>query len=357
MSIKAVNWALNDVQCQPDFKVILIAMGERADDNGLCFPTQSELAKKTCIPLRTLKRKVQHLVELDVITKVTKQVERNLRRNTYRLHLEQRFNMLDKHPVVSKQDSANLAPLIIQPENTDGATVAPLIVPTRHHQEQQWCHPDGTINSATHVAYKPSVNHQYSNTSSLNTTEASVFDSKPVPSRQRITLTTDWQPSEHVFDKLSFARGITRQFAMEQLDGFVLYHDQTTDRQQAFDSKFHSHVIRNWEMSKTEARPLAKSWKPDELTVRRLRQGGISEDFIDERAIEFVIYWLENGKSDTGWNAKFYDAVMRAWNRAVGESQAATAGALSVRQSVAQATPQTMNRTIERITDRSWAEG
>lgn len=357
MSIKAVNWALNDVQCQPDFKVILIAMGERADDNGLCFPTQSELAKKTCIPLRTLKRKVQHLVELDVITKVTKQVERNLRRNTYRLHLEQRFNMLVKHTVVSKQDSANLAPLIIQPESIDSATVAPLIVPERHQSNEQWCHPDGPINGATQVAYKPSVNHQYSNTSSLNTTEASVIDTKPVPSRQRITLTTEWQPSEHVFDKLSFARGITREFALQQLDGFVLYHNGSTDRQQAFDSRFHSHVLRNWEMLKTEARPIDKSWRPDDLTVRRLRQAGISEEYIDERAIEFVIYWLENGKADKGWNGKFYDRVILAWNRAVGESQAATAGALAVRQSVAQATPQTMSRTIERITDRSWAEG
>lgn len=357
MSIKAVNWALNDVQCQPDFKVILIAMGERADDNGFCFPTQAELSRKTCIPLRTLKRKVHQLTELNVITKVTKQVERNLRRNSYRLHLELKFDMLDKRTVSAKTDSAKLAPLSEESKMGNSAALAPSIVPERHHTDEQWCHPDGTQNGATQVAYKPSLNHQSNSINADTTTDAdhAVFQPQPPARRDRITMHSQWRPTGHVFEKLRALRNIDQDFAEEQLAGFVIYHDQVTDRHAAFDAKFHAHVIRNWEQGKCQPRQINPNWQPDEVTIRQVRQMGIPAEFIQERAAEFVMYWAESGRACHGWNAKFFDAVCRAWNRALpAESASRTAGASAVGRAVSE---HNSNTLISRLTDRSWAEG
>lgn len=359
MSTKAVSWVLHNVRVEPITKMILVSMAENADENGICWPSQSSTATKACVSLATVKRKIKWLEEQKVLSVIRRRVGSHKTQNKYRLHLDQVFNLMGSATVQASSDpdfdSVSLTPSEKPEQETDGISLTPSIGSHRHHQAFEGVTGD-TIDSVTCDTQNHHLTITSSNTA-LNTTEASLFDSKPVPSRQRITLTTDWRPSEHVFEKLNFTRGITREFAQQQLDGFVLYHDGTTDRQQAFDSRFHSHVIRNWEMTKTEAKPIAKSWRPDELTVRRLRQAGIPEDFIDERSIEFVIFWLENGKADTGWNAKFYESVLKVWNRAVGDSQAATAGALAVRQSVSKATPVTMKRTIDKLTDRSWAEG
>jgi len=172
--------------------------------------------------------------------------------------------------------------------------------------------------------------------------------------RTIIIMSPDWRPSEHVFEKLDFERKIPRHFAEQQLAGFVLYHDKTSNRHGAFDSKFHAHVIHNWESSKTIERPIAADWLPDQVTVKRIRQAGVPSDFIQERVIEFVMFWRESGRPGIGWNAKFYDAVLRAWNRVQpAGSGARTAGAIAAQQS----TDQSMSNLVSRLTDRSWAEG
>lgn len=66
MSLKAMSWAF-DQQLTPEQKIVLLALADYADGDGVCFPGQKNLARKTSIPERTLRRRIQELEELKLI--------------------------------------------------------------------------------------------------------------------------------------------------------------------------------------------------------------------------------------------------------------------------------------------------
>lgn len=356
MSTKAVSWVLHHVRVEPITKMILVAMAENADETGVCWPSQTTTAEKACVSLATVKRKIKWLEQQGVISVVRRRVGSHKTQNKYRLKLEQPFNLMDGDPVRASSDpdfdGVSVTPSKTKKQQTDSVSVTPSIVSESAHQSVEGVTCD-TIDSVTGDTQNRHLTTTCSNTAAT-TTQPSVFDSPPADRRKRVTMDTNWLPSETVYEQLQLNRPIPREFIDQQLPGFVLYHNQTEDRQAAFDSRFHAHVIRNWESAKSDPQPISPSWKPDQLTIRRLRAAGIPEDYIDERAVEFVMYWLEAGTPGKGWQAKFYDAVLRAWNRAAAHSGAVTAGAVAVRQA---ANEGALARTIERLTDRSWAEG
>ena len=336
MSIKAVNWALNSVRCTPDLKVILIAMGERADDHGQCWPSQADLAEKSCIPLRTLKRKMAALKESGVFDVVTKQIKTNLRKNTYRLHLESEFDLLGGE----KKDSAKLAPSLSKEEVNNGAKLAPLNSANLAPSEEQWCHSYGTHNGATQVAHEPPSNHQSSSNNNTDTAELPVF--KPQRTRNKIPMSHDWQPSSHVFENLETTRGMPRSFPEDAVPEFILFWMGTEFRQGEYDSKFLKHCIYRWEKHKTDMQNSAKAiesdWEPDRDTIQKLFAERVDTDFVWESSNSFRMYWRERGEARHGWNSMFYENCLRMWRnrpKASEESQLST---------------------FERLSDRSWAD-
>ncbi|MDP2141315.1 MAG: DnaT-like ssDNA-binding domain-containing protein [Gammaproteobacteria bacterium] len=342
MSIKAVNWALNNVKCSPDYKVILLAMAERADDHGICFPSQADLQQKTCIPLRSLKRKMSALKDLNVFSVITKQVQTNLRRNSYRLRLEESFDLLEARTVVSENNGAKLAPSLDSPEAQDGATVAPLNSANLAPSSEQWCHSSGTHNGATQVAHEPPSNHQLKPISS-NTYDADVFSSQ-VPNRAMVKMTKDWKPSEQVLELITNTRGVPRTFCEDAIPEFTLYHRGAVKSAGAHDAAFLRQCVKTWDLykSSTPASRMPEGWEPDQETIQRLRVGGVAVDFIWDQATRFAMYWRERNEPRHAWNAMFFENTLRMWNQRPAEistpNERGVAGAL------------------HRLTDRSWAE-
>lgn len=68
MSIKAMNWAFEQ-DLQPPLKVILLALADWADGDGIAFPGQKSLSAKTSIPERSLRRHIAELEELGYIAR------------------------------------------------------------------------------------------------------------------------------------------------------------------------------------------------------------------------------------------------------------------------------------------------
>lgn len=66
MSVRAINWAFEQ-EVPPPLKVILLALADWADGDGVAFPGQKSLAAKTSIPERTLRRHLQELEERGLI--------------------------------------------------------------------------------------------------------------------------------------------------------------------------------------------------------------------------------------------------------------------------------------------------
>jgi len=68
VSIKAMNWAFEQ-DVPPPLKVILLALADWADGEGVAFPGQKSLAAKTSIPERTLRRHLSELEEMGYLAR------------------------------------------------------------------------------------------------------------------------------------------------------------------------------------------------------------------------------------------------------------------------------------------------
>lgn len=95
MSLQATSWALDQVEADPNFKIILFALGDHANQDHECWPGIQLIAKRACISTRTVKRRLAALADYGVITIIPRSAGYNGRGNTYRLHVGQRFNLME----------------------------------------------------------------------------------------------------------------------------------------------------------------------------------------------------------------------------------------------------------------------
>lgn len=70
MSIAAINWALNVVtDITATQKAILIALADRADEDGFCYPSYDDICRRSCASRKTLISTLKVLEELTLITR------------------------------------------------------------------------------------------------------------------------------------------------------------------------------------------------------------------------------------------------------------------------------------------------
>lgn len=87
--------------------------------------------------------------------------------------------------------------------------------------------------------------------------------------------------------------------------------------------------------------PLPQDFEPSKEIVEYLHvYQGVSLAFIAQTLVDFKLYWHETGEARKAWQNKFKSHVIYQWKRAQSEAS--------------QRTPQS---TVEKLTDRSWAEG
>lgn len=97
MSVKAINWAFEQ-EVEPALKVILLALADWADGDGVAYPGQKSLARKTSISERTLRRHLQTLEEMGLIERRRRSLDNgNRTSDEYRL-LAQPANLAGSQP-------------------------------------------------------------------------------------------------------------------------------------------------------------------------------------------------------------------------------------------------------------------
>lgn len=132
-------------------------------------------------------------------------------------------------------------------------------------------------------------------------------------------LTQDWMPSEDLLQLLALNHGITRQFALNQLEDFVLYWCERNEVDHAWSSRFRQHVLRQWrhQLQNANAQPQRQApqqdWYPSDDCLQILERSGVSRAFIEDAIAEFVLYWRERGEANGTWNSKFIAHIRRQW--------------------------------------------
>jgi DNA-binding MarR family transcriptional regulator len=109
MSIRIMSKVF-DLKIPTGPKFVLMALADRADDSGSCFPSQKELAAKTSHTIRSVQIHLQWLEKNGLI----KRHERR-RKDGYRTSDEYRITL---HENTSREKSS---PEIISPENNDNS--------------------------------------------------------------------------------------------------------------------------------------------------------------------------------------------------------------------------------------------
>ena len=136
-------------------------------------------------------------------------------------------------------------------------------------------------------------------------------------------LGRNWTPSEDLLQLLALNHGISRQFALDQLEDFVLYWCERGEVSHAWENKFRQHVLSCWRQSEqahaerfTRPEPsLNGHWQPSPDALDILDRADISRAFIDDAVPEFVLYWRERNPREKALNSKFIQHVRRQWNR------------------------------------------
>ncbi|MEA2078936.1 MAG: helix-turn-helix domain-containing protein, partial [Pseudomonadota bacterium] len=67
MSIAALNWAWHQI-LKPVPKLVLMALADAADDQGVCWPSVATIAVKVGVSTRTVRRVIQMLIRHELLT-------------------------------------------------------------------------------------------------------------------------------------------------------------------------------------------------------------------------------------------------------------------------------------------------
>lgn len=95
MSNKCIDWAWS-ISLKPGLKLVLVRLADRADDNGFCFPKQSNIAKDTGLSRETVNRHIKTLEHLGHLKQKGQRYKDGRRRSsTYQLMVDPDFLQSD----------------------------------------------------------------------------------------------------------------------------------------------------------------------------------------------------------------------------------------------------------------------
>jgi hypothetical protein len=109
MSIRAINWAFS-LSIAPTPKLILIAIADHADDDGVCWPSLERVADKASVNRRTVMRHVEEFAAAGLLTLEHRRDEAT------GLQLPNRYRLK-----MTVQPGDNLSPGGVQPGDKNGA--------------------------------------------------------------------------------------------------------------------------------------------------------------------------------------------------------------------------------------------
>jgi hypothetical protein len=342
MSIKAMNWVWQNVRIQGDMKIVLLALADNADDNGVSWPSLQTIADKAEISHSTAKRKVRQLIKLGIVSVARRIGGYNNTTNKYRLNLHLSFDLRSEAiPTDEPEDDSrvNLTPL---EENSGVSHVNPLpensrvnLTPLKEGSRVTAAPPQWGHSSDPRTV----MNRQISNHHDTYTSQSSAGR------REFGVITAEWQPSETCRAMLAMrCAGISPEFIDNVVSEFILYW---RERNRAFhagawDQKFLKHTVGQWERHRALinnpdrlAKPIPRDFWPSEETATTLMGLGMSQEVLIGLVSSYRRYWIERDEARHAWNSRFHEWAIRKY----GELVSQPGGSIE-----------------DRIRDRSWAD-
>uniref|UniRef100_A0A2A5CHL9 DnaT DNA-binding domain-containing protein n=1 Tax=SAR86 cluster bacterium TaxID=2030880 RepID=A0A2A5CHL9_9GAMM len=157
----------------------------------------------------------------------------------------------------------------------------------------------------------PSIAHKKPST--LN----SVFN-RTESSGKASFIPPNWQPNEDLYQQFR-QHNIPQEFVNQRIKSFVMYWREREKAQYSWHNTFLKWILKDWrkEQSFQGAKELESdmnsAWSPSGEALSILENAGVNNSFIEDSVPEFVLYWKERGLITSTWNTKFIAHIRRQW--------------------------------------------
>ncbi len=131
MSLRALTWAWEQELTNPSEKLVLLAIADHANDDGMCWPSMSHVAERCLLSTRQIQRITEHLVDYGLVSRERrKRPDGTLGTYTYTLNI---------HRTPMSGPTGHPRPVVhrtpVSAQNRHNRTV---IEPTHDHFDQFW---------------------------------------------------------------------------------------------------------------------------------------------------------------------------------------------------------------------------
>ena len=230
MSVKCSTWAWGLAISNSSRKLVLLALADRANDDGECWLGMASLKAKCSMPRRTVIRALADLEAAGLIG-----VERRAGHGSGRLPNVYRLDLTGELQKAKRQfgtpQSATTTPPKCQPDTRQSAKFAgqsAMVAPNTLKASKEL---SGGGNKHLVKTRETGVLRE------SGVTRARKNPSAPIPE--------SWQPGAQAFAILE-SNGIPKAFAETSIDEFVLYWTERGDARPGWDASFVNSVKRDW---------------------------------------------------------------------------------------------------------------
>jgi len=172
----------------------------------------------------------------------------------------------------------------------------------------------------------------------------------------------EWQPSLDALEIL-YKAGINKTFIEDCIPEFVLYWQDQGKLSKTWNSQFIKHIRNQWARFEnatqydSEPRRIDPNWQPSGDVFDILTLANIDINFARTLIPEFVMYWRESNRVQSSWNSKFLQHVKYCWAQRHQMPGATSTGNNHEKDRSFNQRGSQKSDIIERLVDRSWAQG
>ena len=98
MSILAMTWAWGLMDLDQSQTLVLLALADAANDDGVCWPSQAEIGRKARLKDRAVRNQIRSLEAMGLVSVSSRSTSQGRKTNVYRLNVGCNFSLQSKQP-------------------------------------------------------------------------------------------------------------------------------------------------------------------------------------------------------------------------------------------------------------------
>ena len=98
MSILAMTWAWGLMELDQSQTLVLLALADAANDDGVCWPSQAEIGRKARLKDRAVRNQIRSLEAMGLVSVSRRATPQGRKTNVYRLNVGCEFSLQSKQP-------------------------------------------------------------------------------------------------------------------------------------------------------------------------------------------------------------------------------------------------------------------